>query len=634
VSPQDKVNILLVDDQPAKLMGYEVLLRDLGENLITASSAREAFEHLLKTDVAVILIDVCMPELDGFQLASMLREHPRFEKTSIIFVSAVLLAEPDLVRGYASGAVDYVSVPIVPEILRAKVRIFVDLYRKTRQLEKLNDELEQRVRERTAALEASNARLRESEERLRSASEAAGFGTYDYNAAAGRVYWSPYLREIVGVEEESPLTLETVLRYIHPDHRALVRQHVEGHAPNTDRREIEFKVIRPDGQVRWMLDRGQAVPDNESAQGGLRVTGTVLDITERKWAEERQQLLMAELDHRVKNTLANVSAIARLSRPHAGSVDSFVEALDGRIQAMSNAHGLLRHRSWTGAELSELVRALLTPFRSEASKNIILEGGTAYITPRAAQSFALVLHELATNAVKHGALSVPTGKVIASWKQIDRGAGQERQLEFVWRECGGPGAREPSKKGFGLTVLYSVASEFGGDIDCAFEPEGLVCTIRGEFIGRAERSIAGVRSHPEAVSVELCHQSVPPGDPLCRRILIVEDEPFVALQLQSDLESEGHQVVGPASNLAEGLELAQSEGFDAALVDVRLGRDTSASIADELLARRIPFAFATGYADTSMLPEHLRSVPRLKKPYALDDVRSVVRRLFAQQAAR
>lgn len=625
---QEKVNILLVDDQPAKLLSYEVILRELNENLITASSAREAFEHLLKIDVAVILIDVCMPELDGFQLASMLREHPRFAKTAIIFVSAILLAEPDLVRGYATGAVDYMPVPIVPEILRAKVRVFADLYRKTRQLEKLNDELEQRVTERTAELEASTARLRESEERLRSASEAAGFGTYDYNAAAGRVYWSPSLRQMVGIEGEDPLTLETALEVIHPDQRELVRQHIEGYAPDAGRREIEFKVVRPDGQVRWLLDRGQAVPDTSSAGSGWRVMGTVLDITERKWAEERQQLLMAELDHRVKNMLANVSAIARLSSRRAASVDAFVQALDGRIQAMSNAHGMLRHRSWSGAELAELVSALLVPFRAETGMNIVIEGRPVQITPRAAQSFALVLHELATNAVKHGSLTAATGSVTVSWREL-----ADRQLEFVWRERGGPQAREPDRKGFGLMVLQSVATELGADIRYIFEREGLVCTIRGAFVGEADgRALAGFDG-VEAAGGQPQPSFRGTEKAICRRILIVEDEPFVALQLQSDLESEGHQVIGPASNLAQGLELAQSEGLDAALVDVRLGRETSASIADELLARRIPFAFATGYADTSMLPEHLHAVPRLKKPYALDDVRSVVRRLFEPQAA-
>jgi signal transduction histidine kinase/ActR/RegA family two-component response regulator len=164
----DKVNILLVDDSLAKLLSHEVVLGEIGETLLKASSAREAFEYLLKHEVALILIDVCMPDLDGFELASMIREHPRFQRTAIIFVSAVMNAYPDQLRGYQLGAVDFVPVPVVPELLRAKVKVFVDLYRKTRQLERFNAELEQRVLERTSALRTLNEQLEQRiEERTR-----------------------------------------------------------------------------------------------------------------------------------------------------------------------------------------------------------------------------------------------------------------------------------------------------------------------------------------------------------------------------------------------------------------------------------------------------------------------------------
>src|ERR1700704_6481712 len=156
---KDPINILLVDDQPAKLLSYEALLQGLGENLIIAGSAREALEQLLKTDIAIVLSDVCMPELDGFELARMIRNHPRFQQTAIIFVSAVALTDPDRIKGYSYGAVDYLLVPVVPELLRAKVRVFADLFRKTRQLELLNAELERRVDERTAALARANLEL-------------------------------------------------------------------------------------------------------------------------------------------------------------------------------------------------------------------------------------------------------------------------------------------------------------------------------------------------------------------------------------------------------------------------------------------------------------------------------------------
>jgi signal transduction histidine kinase len=159
VGTEEPVNILLVDDQPAKLLSYEAILAELGENLLVASSATEALAHLLRHNVAVILIDVCMPELDGFELAAMIREHPRFQTISIIFVSAVQVADPDLLRGYAAGAVDYVPVPVIPELLRAKVRVFAELFRKTRELTALNSELELRVADRTAELAQANAEL-------------------------------------------------------------------------------------------------------------------------------------------------------------------------------------------------------------------------------------------------------------------------------------------------------------------------------------------------------------------------------------------------------------------------------------------------------------------------------------------
>jgi signal transduction histidine kinase/ActR/RegA family two-component response regulator len=155
----ERVNILLVDDQQAKLLSHEAILAEIGENLLKASSASQAFECLLKNEIALILIDVCMPDLDGFELATMIREHPRFQTTAIIFVSAIMMTYPDQLRGYQLGGVDYVPVPVVPELLRAKVKVFVDLYRKTRELERFNAVLEQRVAERTSELQSFNEQL-------------------------------------------------------------------------------------------------------------------------------------------------------------------------------------------------------------------------------------------------------------------------------------------------------------------------------------------------------------------------------------------------------------------------------------------------------------------------------------------
>jgi signal transduction histidine kinase len=153
-----QANVLLVDDQPAKLLSYRAILEGIDAHLIAAHSAREALDCLLRNECAVVIVDVCMPELDGFELARMVREHPRFKRTAIIFVSGIALGELDRLRGYECGAVDYLPVPIVPEILRAKVTAFVELHRKTHELEQLNQELEHRVAERTLELEDANRR--------------------------------------------------------------------------------------------------------------------------------------------------------------------------------------------------------------------------------------------------------------------------------------------------------------------------------------------------------------------------------------------------------------------------------------------------------------------------------------------
>src|SRR6202140_1511057 len=220
---KEKVNILMVDDQPAKLLSYEVMLGALGENLIKANSAKEALELLLKTDVAVVLMDVSMPELDGFQLAAMIRQHPRFQRTAIIFVSAVHLTDLDQLRGYEQGAVDYISVPVVPELLRAKVRVFADLHRKTRQLEALNRDLEQRVSERTEELARKaelllqlNIELIGKNQELDAIVSTAPDVIFSSQEDGRYEYVSDRFHEYTGTSEDSGKTVSW-FAYVHPD---------------------------------------------------------------------------------------------------------------------------------------------------------------------------------------------------------------------------------------------------------------------------------------------------------------------------------------------------------------------------------------------------------------------------------
>src|SRR4030081_4073612 len=391
----EKVNILLVDDQPAKLLAYEVILKELGENLVVATSGREALEYLLKNDVAVILVDVCMPELDGFELAAMIREHPRFQKTAMIFISAIQVSDIDRLRGYEMGAVDYVPVPVVPEVLRAKIRVFAELYRKTRQLERFNAELEGRVRARTAELEESNARLLESEQRRSLAIAAGRMGSWDWDWVNGDWMWDEGQFRIFGVDPKTYIaTPASVQALLHPDDIEELRKAMAQFAKGARLYEAEFRINRPDGETRWCVGTAAATLD----KGGrvVRVSGVTVDITERKRAEERQNLLSREVDHRAKNALALAQSIVRLTR--APNVGAYIQAVEGRITTLARVHTILSLSSWQGAEIKRLVDEELAPY-FEAGQ-IRLSGLEVQLQPATAATMEPALHEIVTKSGK------------------------------------------------------------------------------------------------------------------------------------------------------------------------------------------------------------------------------------------
>src|SRR6266851_3893133 len=379
MTSDDKVNILLVDDQPAKLLSYETILAGLGENLLKASSAREALEQLLRHDVAVILVDVCMPELDGFQLAAMIREHPRFQETAIIFISAIHLTDLDRLRAYEMGAVDYVPVPVVAEVLRAKVRIFSELYRKTRQLEQLNRELERRVAERTSELQASTARLLQSEQR-RSLTLAAGqMGSWEWDPVNGDFVWDDGQYRIFGVDPASfELTIDNIRALIHPEDWKHLQNAIKPAAQNSPSFQSEFRVCRPNGELRWCI--GTAVASVDATDNIVRISGVTVDITDRKQAEERQALLAREVDHRARNALALVQSIVRLTR--SDTIKSYIAAVDGRIKALALAHTLLSDSRWHGADLGTLVAEEFAPYRS--GNKVEIKGPNVSLSPATA----------------------------------------------------------------------------------------------------------------------------------------------------------------------------------------------------------------------------------------------------------
>ncbi len=420
-----KVNILLVDDQPSKLLTYEAILRQLGERLLTANSAREALEILLKNEVAVILIDVYMPETDGFELAKMIGEHPRFQQTAIIFISAIVLNDVDRLRGYEMGAVDYVPVPVIPEVLRAKVRVFVELYRKTRQLEQLNQELESRVVERTAALADSTTQLQHSEQLRGLALMAGQMGCWEWDALRKIGSWDQGQHTIFGVEATTfRPTVENIWPLIHRTDLKPILQSLRELNSFSSTFQCEFRVRRPNGELRWCL--GAAAASFDDANRLTRLAGITVDITDRKMAEERQMLLAEEVDHRARNVVAVLQSILRLTR--ADNIKEYIAAVDGRISALSNAHRLLANSRWEGADLRKLVEEELAAYRSEDDPRISIDGRAVLLAPAIAQTIALALHELVTNAAKYGALSTDAGRVALTWHvQSDR-------IDFEWVE--------------------------------------------------------------------------------------------------------------------------------------------------------------------------------------------------------
>jgi PAS domain S-box-containing protein len=302
MSTNEKVNILMVDDQPAKLLSYEVMLDGLGENLIKATSAKEALEVLLKTDVAVVLMDVSMPELDGFQLAAMIRQHPRFQRTAIIFVSAVHLTDLDQLKGYEHGAVDYISVPVVAELLRAKVRVFADLHRKTRQLETLNRELEQRVLERTEELAGKaelllqlNMELVGKNQELDAIIHTAPDIIFSRKADGSRDYISDRFYDFTGASPGSANGFGW-LDYVHPEDKQKAMADWLLCVESGANYEAEYRLQSKDGAYRWFRARALPIRDDGKI---VKWYGTCSDIQDSKLLEQSIRDNAAELEKMV-----------------------------------------------------------------------------------------------------------------------------------------------------------------------------------------------------------------------------------------------------------------------------------------------------------------------------------------------
>src|SRR5579884_211382 len=361
------VNILMVDDQPGKLLSYEAILGPLGENLLKANSGREALEYLLRTDIAVVLMDVSMPDIDGFQLADMIREHPRFQRTAIIFISAVHLTDVDRLKGYERGAVDYISVPVIPELLRAKVSVFAELYRKNHQLERLNRELEQRVAERTEELRESEAQFRSL---ANSIPQLAWMGNPD-----GSVYWYNqrwYDYTGAGPDDLKDWDWRSIL---HADHVARVCERIQQSRLAGEPWEDTFLLRSKDGNYRWFLSR--AVPIRDANGQVARWFGTNTDITEHKQAEDA--LVKSE----------RLAAMGRL----AGII---AHEINNPLEAIANAFHLLR----LNPSLDEEARYYAQLAEEELARVAHITKQTLSFYRESQQAVAVSLSEVLDNVIE------------------------------------------------------------------------------------------------------------------------------------------------------------------------------------------------------------------------------------------
>jgi two-component sensor histidine kinase/CheY-like chemotaxis protein len=402
---------------------------------------------------------------------------------------------------------------------------------------------------------------------------------------------------------------------LHPDDWEPLRQVVLRMAKGERTQQVEFRVRRLNGELRWCT--GTAAASVDAAGNVVRISGVTIDVTERKEAEERQVLLAREVDHRARNALAIIQSIIRLTR--AKTVDDYVATVEGRIKALALAHTLLSDSRWHGADLGTLVTEEFAPYRT--GNKIELKGPNVSLSPATAQGIALALHELATNAAKHGALSSLKGRVSLTWQL------QSDILTLHWGESGGPPIKTPSARSFGLKVIKaSIEQQLGGKATFDWNPRGLRCEL-----------LIALRETREPREQDGAHHANGGGNgaaiPLKKvdkpRVLVVEDEALVGIMIQECLTELGFQIVGPVCSASDALQAAKAGDFDAAILDINLGDGMVYQVAEVLARRHVPFVFVTGY-DADSVDSRFREIAVLQKPIE----REMLQKLFAQGADR
>jgi PAS domain S-box-containing protein len=455
------------------------------------------------------------------------------------------------------------------------------------------------------------------QQRVDLALDAAGLGEFEWDIAADKVFISDKMKALTGVGGNSAAGDggNVSFRFVHPEDADKLRADVDTALRGEGRYMVEYRMVRPDDRrTRWMQGAGVLVRTSDGQPA--KVIGVVQDITDRKVDEEQRETLLAELDHRVKNVLAAVQSLAAQSARKTTSTEAFLATFAGRLKAMASAHELLTATRWRGAALAHLAAAELGGL---APGQASWEGPELFLTPRAANALSLALHELATNAVKYGALSVDAGRVSVVWRERPEGG-----FVLDWTETGGPPVDPPTRRGFGSTLLEQVTGrELGGEVKVQYRTSG----VRARLIAEAQAMTQPADQPMIAEAPPAPAAGASSGDGAMQggvaglKILIVEDALLLALELEAGLEEAGAIIVGSAAEVEEAMAMLD-QPLDAAVLDANLNGKSVAPVAEALKLKGVPFVFATGYGEKGS-PEGF-DVPIVRKPY---NVHQIVRAL-------
>lgn len=454
---------------------------------------------------------------------------------------------------------------------------------------------------------------------LERALDAAGLGEFEWDHSRGVLDVSDRMAAITGLPSGAiaAKNADALEVFFGKDNLDLLRTGFARSRETGGAFGVTFELARPDdGRLVWIRVAGILIRGDDDKTHCM--TGIVEDVTQRRIEEDQRQTLMAELDHRVKNVLATVQALAIQTARRTASLEGFLQNFSGRLKAMGSANELLTAARWRGAAIDHLCGAELG---AVAPGQTSWEGPELFLTPRAANALSLALHELATNAVKFGALSVETGRVNIRWTRLRDGG-----FELIWDETGGPTVNPPTRRGFGSTLLEQVTSrELNGRTSVEYRPAGVHAVLRSGPSAVAPRPDT-VPEAPVARVVETLCTASGPVSLKGARVLIVEDAVLLALELETGLSEAGAEIVGPAYELEEAMALL-SQPIDAAVLDANLNGRSVMPVAQALAARGVPFVFATGYGESGGAPSGF-DAPVIRKPYDVSQVAAAVAQLL------